>query len=79
MQGLGGVEKTNFDATEGRKDGMTDKANTKCPLAILWLGHKKIKLYLQIFSLVALTPFLQDCAKVCYVPYIMTSLFVLCH
>ena len=21
-------------------DGMTDKANTKCPLAILWRGHK---------------------------------------
>ena len=46
---VGGVEKTNFDVTEGRndgrtewrKDGMTDKANTKCPLAILWRGHKK--------------------------------------
>ena len=37
---VGGVEKTNFDVTEGRKDGMTDKANTKCPLAILWRGHK---------------------------------------
>ena len=45
---VGGVEKTNFDATEGRNDGrtewrndgMTDKANTKCPLAILWRGHK---------------------------------------
>ena len=36
---VGGVEKTNFDATEWRKDGMTDKANTKCPLAILWRGH----------------------------------------
>ena len=23
-----------------QKDGMTDKANTKCPLAILWRGHK---------------------------------------
>ena len=23
------------------RDGMTDKANTKCPLAILWQGHKK--------------------------------------
>ena len=33
---VGGVEKTNFDATEWRKDGMTDKANTKCHLAILW-------------------------------------------
>ena len=21
---------------------MTDKANTKCPLAILWRGHKKL-------------------------------------
>ena len=37
---VGGVEKTNFDVTEGRNDGMTeggndgmtDKANTKCPL-----------------------------------------------
>ena len=46
---VGGVEKTNFDATEGRNDGrtegrndgMTDKANTKCPLAILWRGHNK--------------------------------------
>ena len=38
---VGGVEKTNFDATEGRNDGRTDKANTKCPLAILWRGHKK--------------------------------------
>ena len=53
---VGGVEKTNFDVTEGRNDGMTewrndgrtewrndgrtDKANTKCPLAILWRGHK---------------------------------------
>ena len=37
---VGGVEKTNFDGTEWRKDGMTDKANTKCPLAILWRGHK---------------------------------------
>ena len=27
--------------TEWRKDGRTDKANTKCPLAILWRGHKK--------------------------------------
>ena len=27
--------------TEGRNEGMTDKANTKCPLAILWRGHKK--------------------------------------
>ena len=27
--------------TEGRKDGMTDKANTKCPLAILWRVHNK--------------------------------------
>ena len=25
--------------TEWRKDGMTDKANTKYPLAILWRGH----------------------------------------
>ena len=47
---VGGIEKTNFDVTEwqndgmteGRKDGMTDKAKTKCPLAILWRGHKKI-------------------------------------
>ena len=38
---VGGVEKTNFDVTEWRKDGMTDKANTKCPLAILWRGHNK--------------------------------------
>ena len=46
---VGGVEKTNFDATEWRNDGRTewrndwrtDKANTKCPLAILWRGHKK--------------------------------------
>ena len=30
--GVDSVEKTN---------GMTDKANTKCPLAILWRGHKK--------------------------------------
>ena len=45
---VGGVEKTNFYATEGRNDGgteglndgMTDKAITKCPLAILWRGHK---------------------------------------
>ena len=38
---VGGVEKTNFDGTEWRNDGRTDKANTKCPLAILWRGHKK--------------------------------------
>ena len=25
---IGGVEKKNFDGTEGRKDGRTDKANT---------------------------------------------------
>ena len=31
--------------TEGRNDGRTDKANTKCPLAILWRGHKKHELY----------------------------------
>ena len=37
---VGGVEKTNFDGTEWRKDGRMDKANTKCPLAILWRGHK---------------------------------------
>ena len=48
---VGGVEKTNFDGMEGqndgrtkwRKDGMTDKANTKCPLAILWRGYKKLR------------------------------------
>ena len=40
---VGGVEKTNFDVTEWRNDGRTDKANTKCPLAILWRGHKKMK------------------------------------
>ena len=28
--------------TEGRNDGRTDKANTKCPLAILWRGHKNL-------------------------------------
>ena len=38
---VGGVKKTNFDVTEGRTDGRTDKANTKCPLAILWRGHNK--------------------------------------
>ena len=27
--------------TEWRNDGMSDKANIKCPLAILWRGHKK--------------------------------------
>ena len=37
---VGGAEKTNFDGTEWRKDWRTDKANTKCPLAILWRGHK---------------------------------------
>ena len=44
---VGGVEKTNFDVTEWRNDGRTewrndgrtDKANTKCPLAILRRGH----------------------------------------
>ena len=40
---VGGVEKTNFDGTEGRNDGRTDKANTKCPHAILWQGHKNQK------------------------------------
>ena len=39
---VGGVEKTIFNGTEGRNDGRTDKANTKCPLAILWQGHKNI-------------------------------------
>ena len=38
---VGGVEKTNFDRTEWRKDGRTGKPNTKCPLSILWRGHKK--------------------------------------
>ena len=38
---VGGVEKTNFDVTEGRNDGRMDKANTKCPLAILWRGHNE--------------------------------------
>ena len=54
---VGGVEKTNFDVTEGRNDGMTegrndgmtDKANTKCPLAILWRGHKKLSNFLCIY------------------------------
>ena len=49
---VGGVEKTNFDGTEWRNDGRTewrndgrtDKANTKCPLAILWRGHKNMKI-----------------------------------
>ena len=53
---IGGVEKTNFDVTEGRndgrtegqKDGRTDKANTKCPLAILWRGHKNKNFFLRI-------------------------------
>ena len=36
-----GVEKTNFNGTEWRNDGRTDKANTKCPFAILWRGHNK--------------------------------------
>ena len=40
--------------TEGRNDGMTDKANTKCPLAILWRGHKKT-LQLQISYLITPT------------------------
>ena len=31
--------------TEGRKDGMMDKANTKCPLAILWWGHKNCHVF----------------------------------
>ena len=35
----------NDGMTEGRKDGRTDKANTKCPLAILWRGHKNCTLY----------------------------------
>ena len=52
---VGGVEKTNFDATkdgltewrndrmtEWRNDGRTDKANTKYPLAILWREHKNV-------------------------------------
>ena len=39
---VGGVEKTNFDGTEGRND-RTDKANTDCPLAILWRGAKNEK------------------------------------
>ena len=34
--------------TEGRKDGMTDKANTKCPLAILWWGHNKNSIHFPI-------------------------------
>ena len=53
---VGGVEKTNFDVTEGRNDGRdgrtewrndgrTDKANTKCPLAILWRGHNNVHVY----------------------------------
>ena len=36
--------------TEGRNDGMTDKANTKCPLAILWRGHKN-KIFNEIYLL----------------------------
>ena len=47
---VGGVEKTNFDVTEWRKDGMTDKANTKCPLAILWRGHKRPRHNLHILN-----------------------------
>ena len=30
-----------------RKEGMTDKANTKCPLAILWRGHKNWHYYIR--------------------------------
>ena len=45
---VGGVEKTNFDVTEWRKDGRTDKANTKCPLAILWRGHNYIIAWLKV-------------------------------
>ena len=37
-KGVGGVEKTNFDVTEWRKDGQNKEL---IPLAILWLGHKK--------------------------------------
>ena len=38
----GRTEWRNDRMTEWRKDGRTDKANTKCPLAILWRGHKNI-------------------------------------
>ena len=54
---VGGVEKTNFDVTEGRNDGRKDKANTKCPLAILWRGHKNVKCFIAVinfFSICAL-------------------------
>ena len=49
---VGGDEKTNFDVTEWRNDGRTDKANTKCPLAILCRGHKNGNMHLLIFRLV---------------------------
>ena len=57
---VGGVEKTNFDGTEWRndgrtewrKDGRTDKANTKCPLAILWRGHKNTVWQTTIITLI---------------------------
>ena len=81
---VGGVEKTNFDGTEWRNDGMTewrkdgrtewrndgrtDKANTKCPLAILWRGHKKscAKFQLNISKHVR-----EKCGKLC-ISYILS-------
>ena len=45
--------------TEGRKDGMTDKANTKCPLAILWRGHKNGTERKKISSHIILDPSLK--------------------
>ena len=49
---VGGVEKTNFDGTEWRNDRMTEKANTKCPLAILWRGHKNIIIFILWIKLI---------------------------
>ena len=54
---VGGVRRQtlmgrNDGRTEWRNDRRTDKANTKCPFAILWRGHKKDALEYPFISLI---------------------------
>ena len=61
---VGGVQKTNFDGTDGRKDGMTEwrtKQTLNAPLPFYGGGHKNKFLIFKIHFLVFETRYMFNC------------------